>query len=88
MSGPASRPAPTIQVVTLEGKRLRVARVRHPSSGVQCLAFSNHDGDRVALIPGKSVREHRQRLWRLAATDGASYTLGPIDLAVLRRLAG
>ena len=87
MTAAASRPASTVQVVTLEGARLAVARVRHPSSGVQCLSFSNPDGDRLALVPRASVRQHRQRLWRFRAVDGASYTLGPIDMAVLRRLA-
>jgi hypothetical protein len=79
---------PSVQIETLEGDRLGVARVRHPTSGVQCLSFTGPEGRRVALVPRQSITDVRQRLWQLAATDGASYTLGPVDLAMLRKLAG
>ena len=83
----AARIRQNIQVVTLEGARLGVARVRHPSSGVQCLAFTTPEGRRVALVARDAVTDLRTRLWCLAATDGSSYTLGPIDIAVVRNLA-
>jgi hypothetical protein len=76
-----------VQVVTLEGARLGVARVRHPTSGVQCLSFTNPDGRRVALVSRESVTDLRQRLWQLSAADGVSYTLGPVDIAVVRNLS-
>lgn len=79
--------AQTVQIITLEGERLAVARVRHPSSGLPCLSFSTSDGRRVALVSRETVSGLRQRLWQLAATDGGSYTLGPIDIAVVRNLA-
>ncbi|CUR57055.1 hypothetical protein NOCA2390009 [metagenome] len=76
-----------VQIVTLEGTRLAVARVRHPSSGVQCLAFTTSEGRRIALVAREAVTDLRTRLWQLTATDGSSYTLGPIDIAVVRNLA-
>lgn len=79
--------APRVHVVTLEGARLGVAKVRHPTSGVECLSFTNPDGRRVALVPRESVTGLRQRLWRLSAADGVTYTLGPVDIAVVRNLA-
>ena len=88
MSARSSRLPSSVHVVTLEGARLGVARVRHPTTGVQCLAFSGPDGSQVALVPRESVTSVRKRLWQFTANDGRAYTLGPIDLAVLRRLAG
>jgi hypothetical protein len=79
--------APRVHVVTLEGARLGVARVRHPASGAQCLSFTNPDGRRVALVSRESVTDLRQRLWKVSATDGVTHTLGPVDIAVLRNLA-
>ncbi len=83
----AARARQNVQIVTLEGARLGVARVRHPSSGAQCLAFTTPEGRRVALVARDAVSDLRTRLWRLTAADGSSYTLGPIDIAVLRNLA-
>ncbi|MGD9960378.1 hypothetical protein [Nocardioides sp.] len=61
--------------------------MRHPTSGAQCLAFSTLEGRRVALVARETVSDLRQRLWQLTAPDGSSYTLGPIDIAVVRNLA-
>jgi len=79
--------APTVHVLTLEGARLAVSKVRHPRSGVPCLSFTDREGRRVALVPREAVTSLRQRVWQLSAKDGASYTLGPVDIAVLRNLA-
>jgi hypothetical protein len=77
----------TVHITTIEGARLGVARVRHPTSGVQCLAFTTMEGRRLALVPRDTISDLRQRLWQLSAVDGNSYTLGPIDIAVVRKLA-
>jgi hypothetical protein len=78
--------APTLHIETLEGDRLGVSRVRHPASGVQCLSFTGPEGRRVALVPSKAIMDVRQRVWRVASTTG-TYTLGPVDMAMLRKLA-
>ncbi len=77
----------TMSLETLEGDRLGVSRVRHPTSGVQCLSFTGPEGRRVALIPNKSISDVRSRVWQVTVTNGASYTLGPVDMAMLRKLA-
>ncbi|CUR58676.1 hypothetical protein NOCA2530035 [metagenome] len=78
--------APTVHLETLEGERLGVSRVRHPSSGIQCLSFTGPEGRRVALVPSKAIMSVRQRVWQVASTAG-TYTLGPVDMAMLRKLA-
>jgi len=76
-----------IQLVTLEGVQLSVGRVRHPRTQVACLAFSNQEGRILAVVPREIVAAVRDRLWRLATKDGVIHTLGPVDVAVLRRYA-
>lgn len=79
--------ASRVHVVTLEGARLGVAVVRHPTSGAACLSFTSPDGRRVALVARESVTDLRQRLWQLSEANGMTYTLGPVDIAVVRNLA-
>jgi hypothetical protein len=76
-----------VQLVTLEGARLNVARVRHPRTQVACLAFSNPEGHVVAVVPRELVASVRDRLWQVSSKDGFKHTLGPVDVALLRRFA-
>ncbi len=78
---------PIMRLVTLEGAQLGVTLTRHPKTGVMCLSFTDERGRRVAMVPRESVLGMRERLWQLAAGDGASYTLGPVDIAMVRKLA-
>ncbi len=87
MTSTSSHVSQSVQIVTLEGTRLGVARVQHPTSGVLCLSFTTPEGRRVALVAREVVTHLRQRLWQISAADGSSYTLGPIDIAVVRNLA-
>jgi len=83
----ARNPGLLMELVTLEGVQLSVAKVRHPRTQVSCLAFSNQDGRVLAVVPRELVAGVRDRLWQLSTKDGASYTLGPVDVALMRRYA-
>ena len=77
----------TVQIETLEGVRLGVSQVQHPTSGVRCLSFTGPEGRRVALVSRQLVSEVRQRVWQVCVSNGTSYTVGPVDMARLRRFA-
>ncbi len=76
-----------VHLETLEGVRVRVSRARHPATGADCLVFAGPGGQRLALHSNRSIAARRDRVWQMSVTDGASYTLGPVDMARLRKLA-
>jgi hypothetical protein len=78
---------PNMHLETLEGHRLGVSRVQHPTSGTHCLSFTGPEGRRVALVSNKVISGLRQRVWKMTAPNGSTYTLGPVDMAMLRKLA-